>query len=119
MAIETEGFGIKVNSDQKISAPGAYLAAHSMVTLANAETGTGEISVCAVLPSQRTFQIDNPGGGDLRIDVSNDPDLGWYENYIITNSTTDFYSTNEPWHYVRVYIETQGSPAGITVKMGV
>lgn len=114
-----EPFGEKAPTDNKVGASAAYQASKSMVVLADEFVDTGEVAVYAVLPAKRTFQIYNPGGGTVRVDVTNDPDLGWNNNYISTTSDLDFYSEDMPWHYVRVYVESQGSPSGVTVKMGV
>lgn len=114
-----ESFGIKAPSENRFNGTAELRPTQGMIILADKESGTGEVGVYAVVPSKRTFQIYNPGGGTVRIDVTNDPDLGWNTNYISTTSELDFYSESMPWHYIRVYIESQGSPAEITVKMGV
>lgn len=115
-----DSFGVYApDSDHKVGSPAQNRPSESVAILADAMTTVGDGDVFAVLPASRTFHIYNPNGATVRIDVSNDPNLGWNSSYISTSST-DFFTANEPWHYVKVVIESQPSPASeVTVKMGV
>lgn len=107
------------DSEHKVGSPAVYRPSEAVVILAENMTTVGDGDIFAVLPSERTFHIENAGGATVRIDVSNDPNMGWNTSYIST-STSDFFTANEPWHYVKVVIEAQASPASVvTVKMGV
>jgi len=98
-------------------------------TLLSDKTATGAGDAYSVPNSKRTFQADGTtssgaGSATVKVQVSNDNsnwiDLGTITLTLATTSSSDGFSSDAPWRYVRGNVTAiSGTGASVNLYMGV